>query len=181
MDKPESNTDKLKPLSQCVNDFVSSVGPLQKIFAVLYAPDKCYLTLVDSSGNFELKDNVSRFDVNKIFEARVFNADRELRWLRGYGTLIISDASFAGGDFVGKLDQRYLLWGKSADKSQDRWTIFATARIGAFHVPVELKPNESYARFTAVEYLKKYDDGNVAVVDERLTGIEGYEGESQNG
>lgn len=177
MAEPQSNTEQLRPLSQCVKDFVSSVSPLPKTLAVLYAPDKCYLALVDSSGAFEVKDNVSRFDVNKIFEARVFNVDRELRWLKGYGTVIISDASFAGDDFVGKLDQRYLLWGQSADKSQNGWTTFATARIGAFHVPVELEPNETYARFTAVEYLKRYDDGNVAVVDERLTGIEGYEGE----
>jgi CRISPR-associated protein (TIGR03984 family) len=177
MDKPEPNTQKLEPLSRCVKDFVSSSSPLPKTIAVLYAPDKCYLALVDSSGNFEVKDNVSSFDVNKIFEARVFNVDGELRWLKGYGSVVISDASFAGGDFVGKFVQRYLLWGQSADESQNGWTTFATARIGAFHVPVELEPNESYARFTGVEYLKRYDDGNVAVVDERLTGIEGYEGE----
>jgi CRISPR-associated protein (TIGR03984 family) len=180
MAEPQSNTEQLRPLSQCVTDFAASVSPLPKTFAVLYAPDKCYLALVDSSGKFEVKDNVSSFDVNKVFEARVFNAERELRWLKGYGTVVISDASFTGSDFVGKLDQKYLMWGQGADKSHNGWTRFATARIGAFHVPVELKSNETYARFTAVEYLKGYKDGNVAVVDERLTGIEGYGGESHN-
>lgn len=183
MAEPQANTEQLRPLSQYVKDFASSVGPLPKTFAVLYAPDKCYLALVDSSGNFEVKDNVSRFEVEKIFEARVFNADREMRWLKGCGTVIISDASFAGADFIGKLDQNYLVWGQkyAGDESQNGWTKFATARIGAFYIPVELGPEETYARFTAVEYLKRYADGNVAVVDERLTGIEGYQGEKQNG
>ena len=181
MDSSGTNSDNLAPLSQCVKDFVSSFTQSPTTFAVLYAPDKCYLGLVNASGEFEVKDNVDRFDVNKVFEARVFNAEKELRWLKGFGVAIISDASFAGDEFVEPLTQKYLIWGQSIEKSQDGWTRFGTARIGPFHVPIELKPAESYARFAAKEYLKVYKDGNVAVIDERLTGIEGYEGESKNG
>jgi hypothetical protein len=31
---------------------------------------------------------------------------------------------------------------------------------------------DAYAKFTAIEYLGEYEDGNVAIAEERLTGIE---------
>lgn len=178
MDKPESNTEQLKSLSQSVQEFISSFEKLPKTFAVLYAPDKCYLALVDAAGNFLVKDNINKFSVDKIFEARVFNSKKELRWLNGYGEAIISDAIFRDDKkFAGTIDQSYLLWGQSTGKADGDWTEFATARIGSFYVPLSKVPHQGYAKFTAVEYLKKYEDGNVAVVDERLTGIESYKGE----
>jgi len=167
-----------------VEEFIASFGPSKwpKTYALLYAPDKCYLALVDGSGKFEVRDNESRFDVEKLFEARVFNREKELRWLRGYPEAIISNEPFEGDEkYAGKLNQAYVLWGQRLGDTKDGWTKFGTARIGAFHVPVELNSDEPYARFTAIEYLKKYEDGNVAVVDERLTGIEGYRGEPKNG
>jgi CRISPR-associated protein (TIGR03984 family) len=75
--------------------------------------------------------------------------------------------------------QTYLLWGQSTGNfsGDGEWTQFGEARIGAFFVPVPNIAPKGYAQITAVEYLKEYEDGNVAVADERLTGIKPYDGE----
>lgn len=174
------NEDSAKTLSQAIDVYKKFLGDNEKAYAILYTPKDCHLVLVDKNGKFFNEDG--EFAPQSVFEARIFNEKAELRWLNesdGKGKMaIISDGRFP--DIVGTIPQTYLLWGQSADRPQNGWTKFATARIGAFYVPVELKADETYARVTAVEYLKEYDDGNVAVVDERLTGIEGYKGESNN-
>jgi CRISPR-associated protein (TIGR03984 family) len=153
-------------------------GELDKAYAILYAPNKCFLALLNKSGAFEVKDNAAKFDISRVFEARIFNKGAELRWLNeadGKGQMaIISDASFP--DAVGTIPQTYLLWGRSTGIFDGDWTQFAEARIGAFHVPLPKVPAQDYARLMAIEYLKECEDGNVAVADERLTGIESYKG-----
>ena len=167
-------------LSEAVKEFIKASGenPPQT-FALLYSPKKCYLAKL--LGN-EFYNKHGKIEDGAIFEARVFNDTAEMRWLNeanGYGAtaVLTEDANF---DFFGKvveqekvfgsINQSYLIWGervKDVESSND-WTQFATARIGAFWIPIE----SSYrAQFTAVEYLKTYEYGNVAVFDERLTGI----------
>ncbi len=139
-------------------------------YAILYAPKKCYLALfdgekfVDENGEIEIKD---------VYEARIFNSEKELRWLSSGETATLSDANFVNEkEFVDKNEnQKYLLWGQSTGKSNGNWTQFAEARIGAFFVPIANVADKDYAQFTTVEYLKEFEDGNVAVFEERLTGI----------
>ncbi len=162
-------------LSTAIDEYKEFLnGELENTYAVLYAPNKCYLAVVDQSGRLEIQDNVDKFDLNGIFEARVFNQVAELRWLNelaGKGSrAVISDASFPNA--VGTIRQTYLMWGRSTGQVVGDWTQFAEARIGAYLVPLKNIKKDSYARFTAIEYLDEYHDGNVAVTDERLTGIE---------
>jgi CRISPR-associated protein (TIGR03984 family) len=173
---------KLTTLSDAIGAFTKLLGEDEKAFAILYTPKDCHLLLVDKDGKFFKQ--TGEFTPETVFEARIFNDKAELRWLHesdGKGKMaIISDAGFP--DAVGTIPQTYLLWGervklKEGEQNPMGWTKFGSARIGSFDVPVTLKDEETYARFTAVEYLKTYEDGNVAVVDERLTGIEGYKGE----
>jgi len=157
-------------LKKSIEDFVKS-NYREKTFALFYAPDRCFLALVDKNGNVEVKDNTNKFDLEKVFEARIFNEASELRWPRGFGEKIISDADFLD---CKKLDQFYLVWGKKNDSPKDNWTQFATPRIGTFYVPETI--NTEYAQFTAVEYLRtEQENGNMFVADERLKGIKAYE------
>lgn len=138
-------------------------------FAILYSPNKCWLALFDGT---KFVDEKGEIDVSRVFEARVFNSEKELRWLNdadGKGkSTVISDASFP--DAIGTITQNYLLWGEVSpnNRTNGNWTEFAEARIGKFHVPIK---TTSRAHFTAIEYLCEFADGNVAVIDERLTGI----------
>jgi CRISPR-associated protein (TIGR03984 family) len=172
-------TEELKKLADGINEYKKYMSEEKKAFAILYTPRACHLVLVDKEGCFF--NEHGPFEPEDVFEARIFNDTAELRWLNeseGKGKMaIISDSSFI--DTVGTIPQTYLLWGKKVElpagkENPDGWTKFGTARIGAFYVPIVT--NEEYARFKAKEYLKAHD-GNVAVVDERLTGIEGYKGE----
>jgi CRISPR-associated protein (TIGR03984 family) len=138
-------------------------------YAILYSPKKCHLAIFDGT---KFIDANGEIDVSDVYEARVFNADKELRWLNesdGKGnSIIISDANLP--DAIGTIPQNYLLWGKKNGASLNGWTQFAEARIGAFYVPVTLV-NKEYAVFKAIEYLGEFEDGNVAVFEERLMGI----------
>jgi CRISPR-associated protein (TIGR03984 family) len=139
-------------------------------YAILYAPKRCRLTLFD--GVRFIDEHKTAIDVSDVFEVRVFNADKELRWVQEAGgkgrSRIISDACFPDA-IQPALKQKYLLWGKKNDNPANGFTQFAEARIGAFYVPKEIATD--YAQFCVVEYLREYDDGNIAVMDERLTGI----------
>lgn len=175
------NENSLKTLEEAIDEYREILDDDEKAYAILYTPRDCHLLLVDKAGKFF--DNDGEFMPQNVFEARIFNHKAELRWLNesdGRGKMaIISEKSFP--DTVDTIRQIYLLWGESLGaNNQIGWTKFATARIGSFYVPVQLEVGQTYARFTAVEYLRKYEDGNVAVVDERLTGIEGYDPKKEN-
>ena len=173
--------------------------------AILYAPNQCFLgkiekdgTITSSSVQDSAPGRLSESVLGSVFEARVFNQVCEMRWLNNpnghHTTAILSEKKLncdgrdleSDDEVIGGLEQKYLLWGKEVEpdgsnRHPSGWTRFATARIGSYYVPIALKRGQSYARFTAVEYLRSYYDGNVAVVDERLTGIEGYDGGQDNG
>ena len=140
-------------------------------FAILYSPKHCYLAkfngekFVNENGKIDVENE-------KIYEARVFNAEKELRWVKGYESKMLSDSELKKENgFVDTIPQKYLLWGQSTNLTKGDWTQFAEARIGAFFVPITNVADKGYAQFTAVEYLKEFTDGNVAVFEERLTGI----------
>lgn len=141
-------------------------------FAILYSPKHCYLAkfngekFINQNGEIDVENE-------KIYEARVFNAEKELRWVKGYESKTISDEELTKvNGFVDTIPQKYLLWGEVSPtndvKNNGEWTEFAEARIGTFYVPIK---TSSRACFEATEYLKEFEDGNVAVFEERLTGI----------
>ena len=136
-------------------------------YAILYSPKKCYLALFDGANFADENGEIEESEILNVYEARVFNFTKELRWVKGCEAKTLADTDFPNCE---KNDQNYLLWGKKNGASLNGWTQFAEARIGAFYVPVTLT-NKEYAVFEAVEYLKEFEDGNVAVFEERLTGI----------
>src|SRR5258707_4284685 len=176
-------------LTAAVSDFVGRFSSLPKTCALLYAPNKCFLSVVNEEGKF--LGAGGEIDASSVFEARVFNETAELRWLNeadGKGAAVVLCQSDkpdffganakrftpSGNELVGNIEQTYLLWGQSTGRMKVGWTQFATARLGEFPVPLEVERREKqdgYAQFTAVEYLGEYEDGNVAVCEERLTGI----------
>lgn len=175
--KLHTNKAEGKNLSELVQEFIEGFDkPFPETFAILYSPSHCFLAMVDEKGNVEVKDNADKLDLNKVFEARIFNKKAELRWFNDNGKGIAATLSETeidekfGGEICLANPQNYLLWGEVSPTNQasENWTEFAEARIGKFHVPIK---TTSRAHFTAVEYLCEFADGNVAVLDERLTGI----------
>jgi CRISPR-associated protein (TIGR03984 family) len=168
-------------------------------FALLYSPTACWLGRLETDATFSGSSKkgeprpLRREDLSSVFEARVFNPKAELRWLNeknGVGPAVVLSASDAS-DFFGSrpaefttkttseekvpvevIEQSYLLWGQSTGTFREGWTQFAEARIGAYFVPLKNVPRLTYAKFKAIEYLCEYEDGNVAVAEERLVGIE---------
>jgi CRISPR-associated protein (TIGR03984 family) len=165
-----------KTLAEVFADYKKFIAVGGTAYAILYTPSNCHLALVNEDGKFFKEDGEVQPEL--IFEARIFNAQAELRWLKGYGAAIITDDTFKNDkDYVDTNPQNYLLWGQSTGNfsADEKWTQFGEARIGAFFVPAPKIAPRGYAQITAVEYLKKYEDGNVAVADERLTGIKPYD------
>jgi len=179
-------------LSEAITAFFAIAENASKeTFAIFYAPHKCFLAKRNGK-TFEVKE--SDFDLSRVFEARVFNEISEMRWLNdpngNHAVALLSETQFVydgktlqkDEKVIGGLRQKYLFWGervklKEGEQNPSGWTKFGSARIGPYYIPITLKEGEEYAKFTAVEYLKTYEVGNVAVVDERLTGIEAYKGE----
>lgn len=155
--------DKKLTLMDAVNGFDANS------YAILFSPKKCYLALFDGQNFKNENGEIDESEIEKVYEAKVFNGEKELRWVLGCNEkVIISDSTYPNSP---KLDQNYLFWGQSTGYSKSDWTEFAEARIGAFFVPLKAVKEKVYAQFTAVEYLKEFEDGNMAVVDERLKGI----------
>jgi CRISPR-associated protein (TIGR03984 family) len=188
---------EIKRLDEALGGFVQGFGndfPTET-YAVLFAPGSCFLAVVSDA---KFHSSNGEIDVGKeaVFEARVFNHAAELRWLNqanGDGPAVVlsrhNSKKFFGvvpepfvtkvneqeKKLVGAIEQSYLLWGESVGASlESGWTQFAEARIGSFFVPIAgVKANRKRrAQFMAIEYLGEYEDGNVAVAEERLTGIE---------
>jgi CRISPR-associated protein (TIGR03984 family) len=144
--------------------------------AILYATGWCKFArfkdgeFLDPAGN-----KFSNDDLSTVFEARVFNAEKEYRWRHeseGRGRFsVVNDETYSGAE---KLVQKYLLWGEvsPSNNAPDGWTYMSDARVGKYAVPVV---TSSMARICAVEYLEEFVDGNMAVIDERLCGIEAYD------
>jgi CRISPR-associated protein (TIGR03984 family) len=167
---PELQT---KTLAEAIADFKPFLSASQPTYGILYTPTDCHLTLMNHEGKFFKQDKDVEFFPQRVFEARIFNERAELRWLnesddKGKAS-VIADESFPD---VQTIEQRYLFWGRSTGTTKGDWTQFATARIGSFYVPLPNVGKDAYAQIQAREYLAAYQDGNVAVVDERLVGIE---------
>lgn len=156
---------------------------------LFYSPHQCALAHLDANGNArDAQGNAIALEyaASRIFEARVFTAEVELRWsneLDGSGQVVLlgERAERLPGSAPharhcqDALAQRYLLWGEKASPQQTTgWQRLASARIGALDVPLSQSLAASKRVYlTATEYLAEVDGyGNVAVIEERLTGLE---------
>ncbi|MGV9566020.1 type III-D CRISPR-associated protein Csx19 [Streptomyces sp. NPDC003480] len=131
--------------------------------------------------------NPDPYPLQAVFEARVFDQDRELRWLcdsgtRGRAVLLSEDADLLPATFAADvpplaaeetLETHYLLWGRPQPQHHADWTTLHTPRIGTLHVPVPTPEPDRRLRLVAREYISvEPDHGNAYVSEERLLGIE---------
>lgn len=118
------------------------------------------------------------------FEARVFDAGAELRWLRRHGprglAVCVSEQPKRIPDgwdalpskVLGKITGgQALLWGRARGRgATEGWTSLTAARIGSIETPIAAPVGASVV-ITSVEYLGTDPHGNAITVDERLTGL----------
>ena len=123
------------------------------------------------------------YTLDGVYEARVFHADAELRWWNDpvegnhrSALLAETETTPAGWELSEEIpvhatqSRAYLLWGKSAPPHSPNWTRLTTARIGELMVPAA-SGSDRYA-LKAIEYLAEFEEGNVAVREERLVGLQ---------
>ena len=133
-----------------------------------------------------LHDWEGRVDLAPVFEARVFDGVRELRWLnesggRGRAVLLAEDDAKLPAGFgetlpamhaFHTLDQQHLLWGEAEPSDGSGWTTLYAPRIGSLTVPVETSDR---VRLIVREYVAvEAEHGNAYVADERLVGLVAY-------
>ena len=161
--------------------------------ALLYSLKRCQFAKVRDRSLIDNRDRViplDNFAQQYIFEARIFTPDCELRWLnedngRGISALI-SEGELQTQlpewqpnpplMYLESLPQQYLLWGqKTKLEASQGWQKLASARIGTLAVPLhdEIAKN-SRVYLKTQEYLGEVDrdNGNVAVIEERLIKLE---------
>jgi CRISPR-associated protein (TIGR03984 family) len=115
-------------------------------------------------------------DLTGVFELRAFDRHRELRWWHtgnGLGeTRELTDDSMGLGGARPSRSYGRLLWGK-VTAAERGWATLSEPRIGTVRIPVSGPvPAGGHAWLNAVEYVAEDEHGNVAVIDERLTGVE---------
>ncbi|MGW2303949.1 type III-D CRISPR-associated protein Csx19 [Streptomyces sp. NPDC001809] len=126
------------------------------------------------------------YDPSAVFEARVFDGERELRWLcdtghHGRAVLLTEDETLLPDAFpepvaplaaTAVLAAHYLLWGRPAGGDEE-WTVLHTPRIGTLTVPHPRPDAEQRLRLVTREYVSTDPHhGNAHVSEERLLRIE---------
>jgi len=155
--------------------------------ALLYSPQSCTLARLAPDGTLQNAGDCA-IDLTDVFEARLFNAVCELRWLNrlagvGHAALISETAQQALTGFAITdsqvcecLPQQYLLWGERArsQPSAESWQRLADARIGRLDIPLAQEfTQDQRVYLKTCEYLAPADDyGNIAVIEERLVKLE---------
>ena len=156
----------------------------QSAIGLFYSPDTCRLVRITGSA-IAAAPNVD-CNLSHVFELRVFNEAFELRWLHeqsGNGRAVIVTEDDELSPAVGtwskpsstKVERQtahaYQLWGKLLSEDNG-WSILTDAQIGELRVPLSGLTKDQRISLTAVEYLGVGDDdGNMIVVEERLTGL----------
>jgi CRISPR-associated protein (TIGR03984 family) len=152
--------------------------------ALLTAPSSYRVALVDPAGNCTTSEGPA--DLTPVYEARVFTASAELRWLGeaggpGRAVVLTEDPALLPNDFpetdgltldaVDTLDVHHLLWGEATSQDSD-WTTLSSARTGTLTVPVQ---TSGRARLTSLQYVAvEPDHGNAYIAEERLIQLEPY-------
>lgn len=162
---------------------------------LFYTPKKCLFGRTPSDGTIETPED-GGLNLAEVFEARVFNTDGELRWLRdpeGDGTgqaVFVAEKNNAPPDgwqngkpltCLTLVEDDYLLWGTTTGWNKKKnWLQLATPRIGGLYVPVPstVPPGEKkrlqlqHREYIGLAPGAAGEHGNMAVVEERLLGVE---------
>jgi CRISPR-associated protein (TIGR03984 family) len=181
--RSQNNMTLREAIAACQLCFGDAVG-------LFYSPESCSLgkvtgTSVTDSGNADV-------NLERVFEARIFNADYELRWLnkRGGNGLAVLLSERAIADYFDKAideleaietqNQTYLLWGEGLSANlQPGWSRLATSRLGKLDVPIGgVSQQGQRVKLKAKEYFQVLNDwyGNVIVAEERLIGLVSFGG-----
>ncbi|MFI6802169.1 type III-D CRISPR-associated protein Csx19 [Streptosporangium canum] len=153
--------------------------------ALLTAPSAYHVARVEGG---RCVTEAGPVDLSTVYEARVFTAQVELRWVEaGYAVLLTEDRSLLPPSFDGPveplsaeavLDVRYLLWGE-VKAFTSGWVALGSARIGTLTVPVATPFPQDRIRLVAREYVvADRVHGNAHVAEERLVGFAPYAVES---
>ncbi|EKV02768.1 CRISPR-associated protein, TIGR03984 family [Leptolyngbya sp. PCC 7375] len=163
----------------CQSCFSDGIG-------LFYSPERCFLSQIRGCDVTDSKGNSVSLD--RVFEARIFNSDYELRWLNQKGgkgiAVLLSEQEIA--DYLAEAidlltaietqDHTYLLWGEGYSANlQPGWSRLATSRLGKLDVPISgINQSKQRIKLTAREYFQALDDlyGNAIVAEERLTGLQ---------
>lgn len=159
--------------------------------ALLYSPSACLLARYQ--GGLLQGPDGGTTNLDAVFEARVFNGDAELRWLRTPGssrTVVVREKEPVPGGagsepagnrisrpYHGTIEQSYILWGEAlASAAAGDWASLGTARVGTLHAPLPAGQGLDLKGRMAIrsrEYLFIDDKhGNATVGDERLLAME---------
>jgi CRISPR-associated protein (TIGR03984 family) len=172
------NITLVDALKNCAGCFPDAVG-------LFYSPESCQFAKVQGD---RVTDATGKdLDLNRVFEARIFDRQSELRWLnqpnkKGKAVLLseIQIVSYLSEDrdtiesinFIDIIDSQYLLWGEGTGKTDENWSCISAARIGKLAVPIGKIARNDRVKLRFQEYLGVCDEhGNVAVVEERLMGL----------
>lgn len=161
---------------------------LDGAIALLYSPDHCqFLKLTGSE--FHNSQGKVVTSLSRVFEARIFTPEHELRWLncesgKGDAVLLTENQQSINNGFQeaqqpiqDTLTQQYLLWGEpvlNPQKICDGWQRLAEARIGKLDIPIDQPLDEGKRVYLQTrEYLESVDNyGNFGVIEERLLVLE---------
>jgi CRISPR-associated protein (TIGR03984 family) len=168
----------LEALEQYKKCFELAVG-------IFYSPTKCHFGQVRGQTVANEEGKVAK--LIGVFEARIFNDNAELRWLQqsaGLGkAVLLFESNNVTQAYVQKdsdtlqaihsIPQEYILWGQGNARSAfNGWSYLSEARIGQIAVPISNIGTKERVALQVKEYLQECDDqGNVAVVEERLIGL----------
>ncbi|MBF0583231.1 MAG: hypothetical protein HQL80_03230 [Magnetococcales bacterium] len=159
---------------------------------LFYTPKRCLFGRVSADGIIETPEDEG-LDLCEVFEARIFNAVGELRWLQhsegnttGRAVFVTEEENTSpngwqeGTSLFGltPMPDAYLLWGTTTGWNRKKaWLQLATPRIGGLYVPIPstVLPGENKRlRLLRREYLGCAEEqhGNMAVLEDRLLGVE---------
>jgi CRISPR-associated protein (TIGR03984 family) len=143
--------------------------------ALLYSPSRCVVASVADDGNLL---SPTAFRLDEVFEARVFGADAELRWLHtgggsGRAALVNERHGAETREVLDTKNGTYLVWGSgTGEQPMPGWSVVSEARVGSIAVPVADLAAGGRVVLRYTEYLAPEDEhGNVAVIEERLSGM----------
>jgi CRISPR-associated protein (TIGR03984 family) len=141
------------------------------------------LIAADGTVTNETGDPVS---LDGCFEARMFSAAGELRWLHrnaGRGVaVVVSETTHPLGvaeseDYQASLGPiTYLVWGTGNGASQSGWSQTHQARVGSRWYPTAGLADGERLELHAVEYIGRGEHGNAIILEERLCGLRVREG-----
>ncbi|MCY0886373.1 MAG: CRISPR-associated protein Csx19 [Firmicutes bacterium] len=147
------------------------------VTALAYTPDRCSLLRVGQDGALEGPHGPD--PLPGLYELRAFSSSAELRWWLGpdgHGQTVLledgtGDAPEGATQVEEALEGSYFLWGTVQDVNGP-WSGLGEARLPhRLWVPVAARRSQRIQlRFR--EFVLRYDDGNLAVGEERLLGLQ---------